>query len=208
MTGRLPSLLTSTWSPYLTLSGTRSRDYSKHMLSHFMKLWTATKNKSGIALTTNPHMLTSWVLYTEALNQSTCSYFTLQAMETSWPKPWRKLTFWWTIWLLQTTTITLTMTNLHIHHSLILSSLSSSKPWWVNFPNSCPKTQQRVVYVCEDADIVNAEVYKDYDADGSIEQHVDVNYIGGQGNFQNRGFNQNFRNHPNLSYMNPNVENP
>ncbi|XP_019089193.1 PREDICTED: uncharacterized protein LOC109127995 [Camelina sativa] len=32
--------------------------------------------------------------------------------------------------------------------------------------------------------------------------------MGGQGNFQNRGFNQNFRNHPNLSYRSNNVENP
>ncbi|XP_010518651.1 PREDICTED: uncharacterized protein LOC104793929 [Camelina sativa] len=35
-----------------------------------------------------------------------------------------------------------------------------------------------------------------------------MNYIRGQGNFQNRGFNQNFRNHPNLSYRSNNVENP
>ncbi|XP_010451685.1 PREDICTED: uncharacterized protein LOC104733843 [Camelina sativa] len=31
--------------------------------------------------------------------------------------------------------------------------------------------------------------------------------MGGQGNFQNRGFNQNFRNHPILSYRSNNVEN-
>ncbi|XP_019100934.1 PREDICTED: uncharacterized protein LOC104789646 [Camelina sativa] len=50
--------------------------------------------------------------------------------------------------------------------------------------------------------------YADFGAETYQECAEEVNYIGGQGNFQNRGFNQNFRNHPNLSYRSNNVENP
>lgn len=40
-------------------------------------------------------------------------------------------------------------------------------------------------------------------------EHADVNYIGGQGNYHNMGFNQNFENHQNLlSYRSNNMENP
>lgn len=39
-------------------------------------------------------------------------------------------------------------------------------------------------------------------------EHADVNYIGGQGNYHNMGFNQSFENHQNLlSYGSNNMEN-
>ncbi|XP_010463442.1 PREDICTED: uncharacterized protein LOC104744123 [Camelina sativa] len=50
--------------------------------------------------------------------------------------------------------------------------------------------------------------YADFGAETYLEGTEEMNYIGGQGNYQNRGFIQNFRNHPNLSYRSNNVENP
>ncbi|KAL1220399.1 hypothetical protein V5N11_006022 [Cardamine amara subsp. amara] len=44
--------------------------------------------------------------------------------------------------------------------------------------------------------------------DDEEEQTEEINFLGGKGNYQNRGFNPNFRNHPNLSYRITNVENP
>ncbi|KAL1223741.1 hypothetical protein V5N11_029788 [Cardamine amara subsp. amara] len=59
------------------------------------------------------------------------------------------------------------------------------------------KAQRRSVYMIEDHE------YED-EVDGTEE----INFVGGQGNFQNQDFNQNYRNHPNLSYRSNNVENP
>ncbi|KAG5378602.1 hypothetical protein IGI04_026444 [Brassica rapa subsp. trilocularis] len=40
-------------------------------------------------------------------------------------------------------------------------------------------------------------------------EHADVNYIGGQGNYHNMGFNQKFENHQNLlCYRSNNMKNP
>ncbi|MBV5348730.1 hypothetical protein JZU61_03615, partial [bacterium] len=41
-----------------------------------------------------------------------------------------------------------------------------------------------------------------------IESQEEVSYVNGQGYGQNRGFNPNYRNHPNLSYRSTNVANP
>ncbi|KAL1222314.1 hypothetical protein V5N11_012781 [Cardamine amara subsp. amara] len=46
------------------------------------------------------------------------------------------------------------------------------------------------------------------DFDDEEKQTEDINFLGGKENYQNRGFNPNFRNHPNMSYRSTNVENP
>ncbi|XP_010468672.1 PREDICTED: uncharacterized protein LOC104748776 [Camelina sativa] len=66
------------------------------------------------------------------------------------------------------------------------------------------KRDHQVVNMCEE----QAGGYADFGAETYQEGKEEVNYMGGQGNFQNRGFNQNFRNHPHLSYRSNNVENP
>ncbi|CAA7032395.1 unnamed protein product [Microthlaspi erraticum] len=40
------------------------------------------------------------------------------------------------------------------------------------------------------------------------DDQMEVNYVNGQAFVQNRGFNSNYRNHPNMSYRSTNVENP
>ncbi|XP_010436787.1 PREDICTED: uncharacterized protein LOC104720601 [Camelina sativa] len=66
------------------------------------------------------------------------------------------------------------------------------------------KRDHQNVNLCEE----QAGGYADFGAETNLEGTEEMNYIGGQGNFQNRGFNQNFRNHPNLSCRSNNVENP
>ncbi|KAL1197950.1 hypothetical protein V5N11_013638 [Cardamine amara subsp. amara] len=51
--------------------------------------------------------------------------------------------------------------------------------------------------------VIENHAYYD-EVDGTKEIH----FLGGQGNFQNRGFNENYRNHLNLSYQSNNFENP
>ncbi|KAL1218569.1 hypothetical protein V5N11_031039 [Cardamine amara subsp. amara] len=52
----------------------------------------------------------------------------------------------------------------------------------------------------------SAPISQDFeDDDAGIQE---VNYVSGQGYVQNRVFNPNYRNHPNLSYRSTNVENP
>ncbi|XP_010490352.1 PREDICTED: uncharacterized protein LOC104768120 [Camelina sativa] len=66
------------------------------------------------------------------------------------------------------------------------------------------KRDHQNVNLCEE----HAGGYVDFGAKTYLMGTEEVNYLGGHGNFQNRGFNQNFRNHPNLSYRSTNVENP
>ncbi|KAL1192833.1 hypothetical protein V5N11_003388 [Cardamine amara subsp. amara] len=63
--------------------------------------------------------------------------------------------------------------------------------------------QKSVHLVDEDGSAPISQDFEDGDA-GILE----VNYVSGQGYVQNRGFNPNYRNHPNLSYRSTNVENP
>jgi len=51
-------------------------------------------------------------------------------------------------------------------------------------------------------------VHQEFSGDGSEDLQAEMNFVNGYGNYQNRGFNQNYRNHPNLSYRSTNVENP
>lgn len=50
--------------------------------------------------------------------------------------------------------------------------------------------------------------YQEYVGHGSDEMQAALNYVNGQSNYQNKGFNPNYMNHPNLSYRSTNVENP
>ncbi|KAL1220241.1 hypothetical protein V5N11_008260 [Cardamine amara subsp. amara] len=62
------------------------------------------------------------------------------------------------------------------------------------------KGNQRTVHFVDE----NGEpLYQEDDVD-----QQEVSYVNGQGFVQNRSFNQNYRNHPNLSYRSTNVENP
>ncbi|KAL1225343.1 hypothetical protein V5N11_009002 [Cardamine amara subsp. amara] len=63
--------------------------------------------------------------------------------------------------------------------------------------------QKSVHLVDEDG---SAPISQDFEDDDACIQ--EVNYVSGQGYVQNRGFNPNYRNHPNLSYRSTNVENP
>ncbi|KFK31307.1 hypothetical protein AALP_AA6G095700 [Arabis alpina] len=54
---------------------------------------------------------------------------------------------------------------------------------------------------------INEVFYQEFTEEGTDEQQ-EVNYVNGQGFVQNKGFNQNYRNHLNLSYRSSNVENP
>jgi len=68
------------------------------------------------------------------------------------------------------------------------------------------RRDQRVVNFCDDTG--EAQVYQEFNGNGSEDNQAELNYINGQGNYQNRGFNLNYRNHLNLSYRSTNVENP
>ncbi|KAG7552323.1 Aspartic peptidase domain superfamily [Arabidopsis thaliana x Arabidopsis arenosa] len=76
--------------------------------------------------------------------------------------------------------------------------------------NQLLRNQNRAVNACETIGNGNAEAFQEFD--DSFNQEEEVNYVGTQGFYQNRGynnnFNNNFRNTSNLSYRNPNVENP
>ncbi|XP_010436655.1 PREDICTED: putative uncharacterized protein DDB_G0286901 [Camelina sativa] len=77
-----------------------------------------------------------------------------------------------------------------------------------NMMNQLLRNQQRGVNSCETINNGNMEPFQE----DSYDQEEEVNYVGAQGYYQNRGynnnFNNNFRNTSNLSYRNPNVENP
>ncbi|CAA7057683.1 unnamed protein product, partial [Microthlaspi erraticum] len=59
------------------------------------------------------------------------------------------------------------------------------------------------VHAIEDALATNEDTLMDFMGDATEENIEEVNYIGG--NYGNRGFNQAFRAHPNLSYRSNNV---
>ncbi|KAL1189315.1 hypothetical protein V5N11_014318 [Cardamine amara subsp. amara] len=63
--------------------------------------------------------------------------------------------------------------------------------------------QRTVHFVDENGEPLSQEIGEEEDVD-----QLEVSYVNGQGFVQNRGFNQNYRNHPNLSYRSTNVENP
>ncbi|KAL1208042.1 hypothetical protein V5N11_008188 [Cardamine amara subsp. amara] len=54
----------------------------------------------------------------------------------------------------------------------------------------------------------SVNVIKDHEYEDRVDETEEINFVCGQGNFQNWGFNQNSRNHPNLAYYSSNVENP
>ncbi|XP_023634271.1 uncharacterized protein LOC111829410 [Capsella rubella] len=69
------------------------------------------------------------------------------------------------------------------------------------------KRDQRMVNYCDDSG--KAQAYQEFIGDGSEDFQAELNYVNNfQGNYQNKGFNQNYRSHPNLSYRSTNVENP
>ncbi|KAL1191721.1 hypothetical protein V5N11_013443 [Cardamine amara subsp. amara] len=49
-------------------------------------------------------------------------------------------------------------------------------------------------------------VIEDHKYDDGVDGTEEINFVGGHENFQNRGFNQSYRNHPNLFYCSNNVE--
>ena len=51
-------------------------------------------------------------------------------------------------------------------------------------------------------------VHQEFSGDGSEDLQAEMNFVNGYGNYQNGWFNQNYKNHPNLSYRSTNVENP
>ena len=54
----------------------------------------------------------------------------------------------------------------------------------------------------------SVNLLESYEFNDEEDQTEEINFLGGQGNYQNRGFNPNFRNHPNLSDRSTNIENP
>jgi len=70
------------------------------------------------------------------------------------------------------------------------------------------KNQNRALNACET--VGKTEVFQGYN--DTFDQEEEVNYVGAQGFYQNcsykNNFNNNFRGNSNLSYRNPNVENP
>ncbi|XP_010474117.1 PREDICTED: uncharacterized protein LOC104753584 [Camelina sativa] len=66
------------------------------------------------------------------------------------------------------------------------------------------KRDQQAVNMCDG----QTGAYQQVGVNSDFEGTEELNYVGGQGNYQNHGFNQNYRNHPNLSYRSTNVENP
>ncbi|XP_010475339.1 PREDICTED: uncharacterized protein LOC104754767 [Camelina sativa] len=66
------------------------------------------------------------------------------------------------------------------------------------------KRDQQAVNMCDG----QTGAYQQVGVNSGFEGTEELNYVGGQGNYQNHGFNQNYRNHPNLSYRSTNVENP
>lgn len=77
-----------------------------------------------------------------------------------------------------------------------------------NMVNLILKNLQRTINVCDVIPDSCAEVYQESDAVGFNDQDEEVNYIGAQCFYQNRGHGNNFMNNSNMSFINPNVENP
>ncbi|KAG7543393.1 Retrotransposon gag domain [Arabidopsis thaliana x Arabidopsis arenosa] len=75
--------------------------------------------------------------------------------------------------------------------------------------NQLLRNQNHAVNACETIGNGNAEAFQEFD--DTFNQEEEVNYVGTQEFYQNRGynnnFNNNFRNTSNLSYRNPNVKN-
>ncbi|XP_010418610.1 PREDICTED: uncharacterized protein LOC104704179 [Camelina sativa] len=66
------------------------------------------------------------------------------------------------------------------------------------------KRDQQAVNMCDG----QMGVYQQVGVNSGFEGTEELNYVRGKGNYQNHGFNQNYRNNPNLSYRSTNVENP
>ncbi|XP_010431304.1 PREDICTED: uncharacterized protein LOC104715609 [Camelina sativa] len=66
------------------------------------------------------------------------------------------------------------------------------------------KRDQQAVNMCDG----QTGAYQQVGVNSGFEGTEELNYVGGQGNYQNHEFSQNYRNHPNLSYISTNVENP
>lgn len=66
-------------------------------------------------------------------------------------------------------------------------------------------SQKQVHFV---GDNEGSQGYQDAGNENYADAQAEMNYIGGQGQGFNKGFNPNYRNHPNFSYRNTNVENP
>ncbi|XP_019090157.1 PREDICTED: uncharacterized protein LOC109128398 [Camelina sativa] len=65
------------------------------------------------------------------------------------------------------------------------------------------KRDQQAVNMCDGQTCA----YQQVGVNSGFEGAEELNYVVGQGNYQNHGFNQNYRNHPNLSYRSTNAEN-
>ncbi|XP_019094462.1 PREDICTED: uncharacterized protein LOC109129892 [Camelina sativa] len=65
------------------------------------------------------------------------------------------------------------------------------------------KRDQQAVNMCDG----QTGAYQQVGVNSGFEGIEELNYVGGQGNYQNHGFNHNFRNHPHLFYRNTNIEN-
>ena len=68
------------------------------------------------------------------------------------------------------------------------------------------RRDKKSVNFCEDSS--KGMVHQEFSGDGFEDLQAEMNFVNGYGNYQNRGFNLNSRNHPNLSYRSTNVENP
>jgi len=59
------------------------------------------------------------------------------------------------------------------------------------------RRDQKSVNFCEDSS--KGMVHQEFSGDGSEDLQAEINFVNGYGNYQNGGFNQNYKNHPNLS---------
>ncbi|CAA7019756.1 unnamed protein product [Microthlaspi erraticum] len=72
--------------------------------------------------------------------------------------------------------------------------------------NLLMKASQKSVHFVDETD--DTPISQEFGGEEDEDDQMEVNYVSGQAFGQNRGFNQNYRNHPNMSYRSTNVENP
>ncbi|CAA7031570.1 unnamed protein product [Microthlaspi erraticum] len=72
--------------------------------------------------------------------------------------------------------------------------------------NLLMKAQQKSVHFVDEND--DSPISQEFGGEEDEDDQMEVNYVNGQAFAQNRGFNSNYRNHPNMSYRSTNVENP
>ncbi|CAA7049360.1 unnamed protein product [Microthlaspi erraticum] len=72
--------------------------------------------------------------------------------------------------------------------------------------NLLMKAQQKSVHFVDEND--DAPISQEFGGEEDDDDQMEVNYVNGQPFVPNRGFNSNYRNHPNMSYRSTNVENP